>query len=203
MEIEEINHEARLEVYLEKIGLVKTKEMTAREVYELIVGHVVPNLKTEGYKEAFNRLRRVLSAKGGYEPEEKVREKAPAKTPAKAPEEVQYFGTTKDPQKYGVTSAGYYLPAASHSLPGKSHDPEHLGSVNARKVHVLMTPAGFELAARHLEVIHSGKARFVRHGEAFNNVYVEVEGVQWGLHLTQERGMFPMEGQGRAEYFLS
>ena len=52
-----------------------------------------------------------------------------------------------------------------------------------------------------LQVINARKAIFLETDESPTNVYVEVGRVQWGLHLGEDRQIFPVAGQNRPEYF--
>ena len=115
--------------------------------------------------------------------------------------QIEWVTTAKNVRKYGVMNGRFYIPLSEHKVAGVTHYRDYQGRPNTRSVHVTMTQAGVELMNQALQLINAGKATFVKTDESFTNVYVEVGGVQWGLHLGEDRQIFPMAGQNRPEYF--
>jgi len=106
-------------------------------------------------------------------------------------------------RKYGLLLGYFYRPVSPHNRAGVTHYPDYTGQPNTRANHVKMTEAGVRLMDHALAMINASKATFVSAHETFTNVCVKVNGVFWGLHLGDERQIYPIEGQGLPDYFES
>lgn len=115
--------------------------------------------------------------------------------------DVKLISTKSGRPKYKLIDDYYYAPLSEHQPAGNTHYPDYEGRENARAQHVKMTNAGVALMFNALKSINSSKARFLSTDESFTNVYVTVDGVAWGLHLGDERQIFPIAGQGLTNYF--
>jgi hypothetical protein len=164
-----------------------TSTTTTEELRLLYKNYFLPSRHQENYRQFGIDVRAELIRRG-------------VEVPQPEPE-IEWIFTSKGVEKYGLINGRFYVPTSAHKPAGVTHYPGYKGTPNTRSVHVKMTQAGVELMNQTLQVINAGKATFVKTDESFTNVYVEVGGVQWGLHLGEDRQIFPMAGQNLGEYF--
>lgn len=117
--------------------------------------------------------------------------------------ETEWVRTARGVAKFGILLGYFYRPVAGHGPAGRTHYPDYDGRPNNRAEHVVMTERGVGLMHAALDSINNSKAQYQGTDESFTNVYVRVNGVDWGLHLGEERQIFPIAGQGLPDYFDS